>query len=368
MPEKNYYQILGVAETATEDEIKKAFRALAKRWHPDANKGDKSAEKRFKEISEAYDVLSDKDKRAQYDQFRKARETGFGGGPGGFDFSQAFKGRQGATGGFSFGDIGDLGDLFSSIFGGEPRYSERAGRTYRPQKGEDTVISLEISFDKSVSGGKTAITIPRDETCPRCSGSGAEPGSKPATCPTCGGSGMVSSFQGGFGVSRPCPQCLGRGAVNANPCRNCSGRGIVRETRTVTVNIPRGVREGAKIRLVGLGEPGIAGGPAGDLYLLVHISPHPDFERRGNDIYTTVTLDISEAALGARVPVRTLDGEVMLAIPAGTQPGSKLRLRGRGVKSADGSVGDHYVVVNVRVPRTLTREQRRLLEEFSKAK
>jgi len=378
MAEKDYYSILGVSENATEAEIKKTFRGLAKKYHPDANRGDKDAEKRFKEISEAYEVLSDKEKRAQYDELRRARATGFG-GPGGFDFSQ-FRGRRGgagtrrgggAPGGgqtFTFEDLGDLGDIFSDMFSREPRYSAGAGRTYRPQKGEDLVYSIDIPFDVAAKGGKTSVTIPRAETCPRCGGSGAEPGSQPQPCPTCGGSGTVSSFQGAFGFSRPCPQCLGRGTINPNPCRVCQGRGTTQQTHTVTVKIPRGVKDGAKIRLAGQGEAGIAGGPAGDLYLLVHVMPHAEFERKGNDIYTTAGIDMTEAALGTKVPVHTLEGDVTLTIPPGTQPGAKMRLRGRGIKTASGETGDHYVVVNVRVPKTLSAEQRRLLEQLAKAK
>ena len=369
MPEKDYYSILGVKETASGEEIQKAFRALAKRWHPDANKGDKDAERRFKEISEAHEVLSDKEKRAQYDQLRKAREMGFG-RPGGFDFSSFRRGGGPAAGagGFGFEDLGDLGDIFSSIFGREPRYSHAAGRTYRPQKGEDAVYSMEISFDTAVRGGKSSVTVPHLESCQRCGGNGAEPGTSPTTCPSCNGSGMVSSFQGSFGVSRPCPGCLGRGTINPSPCRACMGRGEVEGTQTMSVSIPKGIKDGAKIRLAGRGEPGIAGGPPGDMYLLVKVAAHPEFERRGNDVYSTVTLDIAQAALGAKVPVRTLDGEVTLSIPAGTQPDTKLRLRGRGVKTAEGAKGDHYVIVKVRVPKNLTAAQKRLLEEFARGR
>jgi len=365
MPEKDYYSILGVKETATEDEIRKAFRSLAKKWHPDANKGDKDAERRFKEISEAHEVLSDKDKRAQYDQLRKAREMGFGGAEG-FDFRNFRQGAPGGEGGFSFEDLGGFGDLFSNIFGREPRYSRSAGATYRPQKGEDRVYSIEIPFDTAVRGGKRAITVPHVEDCSHCHGTGAEPGTNPMTCPACNGTGTVSSFQGGFGFSRPCPQCLGRGTINSNPCRACAGRGTIEAPRTLSVNIPQGVKDGAKIRLAAQGEPGIAGGPPGDLYLLVHVASHPDFDRRGHDIYSTVLLDMVHAALGTKIPVRTLDGEVTLAVPPGTQPGAKLRLRGRGVKSANGAQGDHYVVIKVQIPKDLTGDQRRLLEEFAK--
>ncbi len=375
MAEKDYYSVMGVKEDATQEDIKLAFRRLAKRYHPDANRGDKDAEKRFKEITEAYEVLSDKDKRAQYDELRRARAAGFAGGPGGFDFSNFMRGRArggpgragGAGGGrINFEDLGDLGDIFSDMFAREPRYSSGARGTYQPQKGEDAAFSLDIPFDLAVHGGKTTVNVPRMETCARCGGSGAEPGSQAEVCATCGGSGTVSSFQGAFGFSRPCPQCLGRGTIVTNPCHACHGRGAVQQTRALSVSIPRGVRDGAKIRLAGQGEPGIAGGPPGDMYLLVHVIAHPEFERRGNDIYTSVQIDLARAALGTKVPVRTLEGEVTLAIPPGTQPGAKLRLKGRGVRTASGEVGDHYVTVNVRVPKNLSAEQRRLLEELAK--
>jgi molecular chaperone DnaJ len=374
MPEKDYYSVLGVKENASEDEVKQAFRRLAKKWHPDANKGDKDAEKRFKEINEANEVLSDRDKRAQYDQLRKAREHGFSGfgAPGGEEFLGGFR-RGGAPPGgggrtFTFEDLGDLGDIFSNMFGRESRYAPGAESRYRPQKGEDVVYSIEVPFETAARGGRTTINVPRTETCPVCRGSGAQPGSQPQPCPSCGGSGSVSSFQGSFGFSRPCPQCLGRGTINPNPCRACGGRGVRQAARTINVNIPAGVRDGAKIRLAGQGEAGIAGGPAGDLYLLVRVLPHAEFERKGNDVYSTVTVDMIDAALGTKVTVRTLEGTAEVAVPPGAQPGAKLRLRGRGVKAASGEVGDHYVVVKVAVPRTLTDQQRKLLEELRKTR
>ena len=357
MPEKDYYSVLGVKENAAEEDIKKAFRRLAKKFHPDANKGDKDAEKHFKEINEANEVLSDRDKRAQYDQLRQARERGFTGfgAPGAEDlFGGARRGRARPGGGgqtFTFEDLGDLGDIFSDMFGRESRYAPGAERRYQPQKGEDLVYSLEVPFETAVRGGKTTINVPRRETCPICHGSGAQPGSQPQACPSCGGSGTVSSFQGGFGFSRPCPQCLGRGTINPNPCRACGGKGVTEAKRTISVNIPAGVKDGAKIRLAGQGEAGIAGGPAGDLYLLVRVLPHAEFERKGNDIYSTAAVDMTDAALGAKVSVKTLEGTAEVTIPPGTQGGAKLRLRGRGVKAASGETGDHYVVVKVGIPR-----------------
>ncbi len=366
MPEKDYYSVLGVSETADTDEIRKTFRRLAKKYHPDANKGDKDAEKRFKEISEAYDVLSDSDKRAQYDQLKKAREMGFG-AAGGFDPSVFRRGGGGGATTFTFEDLGDLGDLFGNIFGSQMRYSADGGKTYRPQKGEELVFSVDIPFDLAIQGGKTTITVPRSENCSRCGGSGAEPGTKPTTCPSCKGRGSTSVSQGAFAFSRPCPQCLGRGTINSNPCRDCRGSGAVRKTRKITVNIPRGINDGAKIRLTGQGEAGVAGGPPGDLFLLVHVAPHSQFERRGNDVYSTVTIDMVDAALGTKVPVNTLDGTVTLTVPPGTQPGAKLRLRGKGVKTASGAQGHHYVTIEVSVPRDLSPKQKELLAQLKKS-
>ena len=366
MAEKDYYSVLGVKETASEAEIKQTFRKLAKKWHPDANKGDRDAEKRFKEISEAYEVLSDKEKRAQYDELRKARRAG----------SRASAGREGSISRSFAGGARGRGCPARAAPAGERSsvsrtsatsgtssaicsrasrvHSAGAGQTYRPQKGEDLVFSLDIPFDLAVHGGKTTVNVPRTETCPRCGGSGSEPGSQPTPCPTCGGSGTISSFQGTFGFSRPCPQCLGRGTINPNPCRVCHGRGTTEATRTISVNIPRGIKDGAKIRLAGQGEPGIAGGPAGDLYLLVQVPPHPEFERKGNDIYSTAPSTWRTRPSAPRRPSRTLEGDGTLNIPPGTQPGAKLRLRGRGVKPASGAPGDHYVTVKVKVPRTLS--------------
>jgi molecular chaperone DnaJ len=362
MPEKDYYSILGVSEKADEKEIRRAFRKLAKEYHPDANKGDKSAEKRFKEISEAYETLSDKDKRAQYDQVRKAREMGFDFGGGGFDPS-AFHGGSQRT--VRFEDLGDLGGMFSNIFGREPRFSQGARRSYRPQKGEDLVFTVEVPFDLSVKGGKTTLSVPRTETCPACSGTGAEPGTSPEKCTACGGAGSVSVSQGAFAFSQPCPQCLGRGVRNAHPCRACRGEGSLKRTRSITVNVPRGVSDGAKIRLAGQGEAGIAGGPAGDLYLLVRVGAHPEFERRGNDVYSKVKIDMVQAALGTKLTVATVDGEARVTVPPGTQPGSKLRLRDKGVKTASGETGHHYVTVEVSIPRDLSDEQREILKKFA---
>lgn len=367
MPEKDYYQILGVGETVSAKEVRRAFRKLAKEYHPDANRGDKTAEERFKQISEAYEVLSDNDKRAQYDQIRKAREMGFSGGRG-FDptiFRQAGGGSRSTT--FRFEDLGEMGGVFSDLFSGASRYGADARMTYRPQKGPDIVYSLTVPFDLAVLGGQTHVAVERSEKCSRCGGAGAEPGTSPKNCPQCEGRGSVSVSQGAFAFSQPCPQCFGRGTIVEKPCVDCRGEGTLRRKRTISVKIPRGINDGAKIRLTGQGEAGIAGGPAGDLYLLVKVAPHAEFERRGNDVYSKVTIDMAHAALGTKVPVNTLAGEVTLSIPPGTQPGGRLRLRGRGVKTAAGVEGHHYVVVEVAVPRELSDERKKLLEDFASA-
>ncbi|MHC4713737.1 MAG: DnaJ C-terminal domain-containing protein, partial [Planctomycetota bacterium] len=274
---------------------------------------------------------------------------------------------RGAGATFTFEDLGDLGNLFGDIFGSQMRYSPDGGKTYRPRKGEQLVFSIEVPFDLAVSGGKTTVTVPRSEACSRCGGSGAEPGTKPTTCTSCNGRGSVSVSQGAFAFSRPCPQCLGRGTVNADPCRDCHGSGAVKRTRNITVNIPKGINDGAKIRLAGQGEAGVAGGPPGDLYLLVHVPAHPEFRRQGNDVYSSVKIDMADAALGTKVSVNTLDGTVNLNIPPGTQPGTTLRLRDRGVKTAAGAHGHHYVTVEVSIPRDLSEKRRQLLEQFKDA-
>ena len=363
MPEKDYYKVLGVSPDASQDEIHKAYRRLAKQHHPDLNKGSKAAEEKFKEIVEAHDVLGNKRKRQQYDRFRQA---GMAGGTGSFEEMFGAAGRQRPPGGeegpFASEDMGEFGDLFSRIFGGGVG-TEFTGR----QKGHDVHSRLSIPFETAAWGGKVAIQVPRQEPCQRCGGSGAAPGTKAQVCPHCGGSGRMASGLGGFSVTRACPQCFGRGRVIQRPCAVCRGSGMSESLRPVEVKIPRGIESGAKLRLGGMGEPGLGGAPAGDLILEVDVQSHPTFRREGLDIYSAATVDMVEAALGTTVQVQTLEGTVGVKTPPGTQPNQKLRLRGRGLQDAAGRKGDHFVEVRVAIPKHLTERQKELLLEFNRS-
>lgn len=360
MPKKDLYEILGVKKGSSADEIKRAYRALAKKYHPDANPGNKVAEERFKEISQAYDVLSDPQKRKQYDQMKDAAYS-FDFGPGGFGGFQ-----QGGGKGFSyqdFGGFGDLGDIFGSFFDKGSRY--RQGR-YGPRKGEDITYEIEIPFEDAIKGGQRTINVPREETCVACGGSGARPGSKQSVCPECRGAGTVSISQGGFAFSRPCPRCYGRGHIIQQPCQACNGNGTVSHQKRISVTIPPGVDNGSKIRIAGQGEPGTGGAPPGDLILIVRLGSHRFFERKGQNISCEVPVNFAQAALGSKMRVRTLDGAAMVNIPPGVQTGTSLRLKGRGVESAGGQRGDMFVKIKVATPRNLTPHQRRLFEEFAR--
>jgi molecular chaperone DnaJ len=362
MAQKDYYEILGVSENATPDQIKKAYRKLAKRYHPDANPGNKAAEEKFKEVSEAHEVLANPEKKRQYDQLRQMGKRGFAGGEG---FEDLFQGRTGRGRTFTFEDLGgmgDLGDLFSSFFDfGERTRQQRWG----PQKGADTYAEIEIPFDQAISGGKTLVEIQREESCKVCGGSGAKPGTKLSTCPDCGGTGMLSFSQGAFAVQRPCPRCYGRGKIITEPCPQCGGKGQTLGRKKISINIPAGIHDGAKLRLRGQGQPGIAGGQPGDLIVKVNIGEHRFFERKGSDICCKVPINVAQAILGSKIRVRTIDGKVDLKIPPGTQSGTKFRLRGRGVK-INGARGDQYVEVIVEVPKKINDKQKKLMEEFAK--
>jgi molecular chaperone DnaJ len=375
----DYYQTLGVSETASIDEIKKAYRNLAKKYHPDANPNDRQAEAKFKEISEAYSTLFDESKRQQYDTIRKYGSSFGGQGSGGF---------QGATGeGYSFDDImsmfgqgqqrgsqrgnnaegfGSFADIFSSLFGGQQGGFDSFDQQppNAPQKGTDILTDIEIPFEESIQGGQKNIRINVEQACDICNGSGITPGSQTSVCPECNGRGNVVFSQGSFSVSRPCPRCLGRGRIVGNPCRKCSGRGKVFGPKTVKVNIPKGIESGKKIRLRGLGNPGPNGGTAGDLYLKIAISGHEYFWREGKDIYCLVPINIRQAVLGGKVKVRTLTGQVELAIPPGTSSGQKFRLKGIGL-SLNGGRGDQYVEIKIEVPKNLSDEQKRLFEQLT---
>jgi len=363
LPPKDYYNVLGVSKSASADDIRKAYRNLAKKYHPDRNPNNKAAEEKFKQVQEAYDVLGDETKKKQYDQMRDGAFAGFG--PGGF---QGYTTRPGGGAQFRYEDLsgfGDLGDLFSSIFGFGA--GPRAGRgAHGPARGEDAQAEIEVPFEQAVSGGKMTFQISREEDCSRCNGSGMEPGSGSKTCPTCQGRGNVATSQGAFSISRPCPTCLGRGTVGGSACTRCGGTGAVSGTRSIAVNIPPGVSDGSKIRVAGQGQKGTQGGPPGDLILTVRVRQHPRLKRKGSDIYSEVTINLAQAVLGARVQVETLDGPVQLRIPPGMQPGKKLRLKGRGIKKLRGpGRGDHYVEVRVQIPESLSEAEREAFTRFA---
>ena len=352
MSERSYYEILGVSKTATDDEIKKAYRQLAIKYHPDKNKGDKEAEDKFKEATEAYEVLRDANKRRAYDQFGK---QGVGAGGPGFG--------QGAYTDFS--DIfGDFGGIFEDLFGGGGRGGRRSG----PKRGSDLRYNLEITLEDAALGKEFKIEIPRAETCGDCKGSGASMGSTPQTCPDCSGSGQVRHSQGFFSVSTTCGRCGGRGQVISNPCKTCRGEGLIEKKRTINIKIPPGVESGSRLKVSGEGEAGPNGGPQGDLYVVTHIKKHPVFERQGNDLIVTKVIPLVMACLGGEVEVPTIEGKsIMMKIPEGTDPGQVFRLKGSGIPYLGSyGKGDQHVIIKVEVPKKLTKKQRELLEEFAK--
>ena len=361
MAQKDYYQILGVAEKASVDEIKKAYRRLAKKYHPDANPGNKAAEEKFKEVSEAHEVLGNPQKRKEYDQLRK-----FGaGGPHGFEGFDFEGFRRGTGRKFSFEDLGGLGgfsDLFSSFFDHGQRLRRRS---WSAQKGQDLYAEIEIPFDLAISGGKHTFEIRKEDACPVCHGSGAQPGSKVTTCPQCGGAGTVSFSQGAFAIKRPCPRCFGKGKIVNQPCSTCGGSGEVLGSKRIAVKIPQGVEDGTNLRLRGQGQPGISGGPSGDLIIRINVSAHRFFERKGADVFCKVPINIAQAILGSKIRVRTIDGKVELRIPTGTQSGTKFRLKGKGVEM-NGIKGDQYVEVYVEIPRKMTQKQKKMMEDLAK--
>jgi molecular chaperone DnaJ len=360
---KDFYQVLGVSDSASQDEIKKAYRRLAKQYHPDANPNNASAAERFKEISEAHSVLSDAEKRKQYDQMR--RLGAFDGGPargprpGG---ARRGPGPGPETGpeGFDFGDFGGLGDIFSSIFG-----RGRQGPEEPQAESIETVV--EVPFRVAVLGGKVTVTLQVTEPCPTCAGSGGAPGATWTTCPECKGRGTISFGQGGFAVNRPCPQCRGRGRIPSQPCPTCLGAGEVRTERQVNITVPPGTDTGTRVRMRGQGQAGRAGTPAGDLLVTFQVQPDRFFRREGLDIVCEVPLNLAQAALGTRLRVRTVDGKkVVLRIPAGTQPGRRFRIKGQGVEK-NGVKGDQLVQVQVTVPDQLTAEQQEMLKQFAQS-
>ena len=354
MSKRDYYEILGVTRSATDVEIKSAYRKLALKYHPDRNPGDQLAEEKFKEAAEAYAILADGDKRSLYDRFGHAGVSSAAGAGGGFDPS-VFSGFEDILGGL--GDIFGFGDLF----GGGRR---RGG----PQRGADLRYDLEISFEESARGAETTIQIPRQENCETCHGSGAAPGSSPSQCPQCRGQGQVRFQQGFFTVARTCPQCRGAGKIVTNACKRCRGAGRVTHERKITVKIPAGIATGQQLRLQGEGESGAAGGPAGHLYVVVHVQEHEFFRRDGNNLFCEIPVNFTTVALGGEIQVPTLDGVDTIKVPEGTQTGTTLRLRGKGMPDVNGrGRGDLFATVQVQTPKKLSKEQRQLLEQLSKA-
>lgn len=359
MSKRDYYEVLGVSKTATQDELKKAYRKLARKYHPDLNKDNPEAAEKFKECNEAYSVLSDEQKRAQYDQFgpEAFENGGMGGGPG-----------AGGFGGFGgFGGSG-MEDIFDMFFGGQGRggRSTNAG----PQRGADLRFDLEISFEEAAFGIEKEISLKRAEKCEHCHGEGAEPGSKVETCPECHGSGYVRFTQntmfGQMVNERPCSRCHGEGKIISDPCRECRGTGTVKKTKKLKVKIPAGVDNGSRLRVGGEGEAGLKGGPSGDLYVYLYVKPHKFFERDGTTVLCEVPINIVQATLGAEIKVPTLDGQVTMKVPEGTQPGKVMRLKGKGIPSLrGGGRGDQLVRMKVVVPTKLTDKQKDALQKFA---
>jgi molecular chaperone DnaJ len=347
------YEILGVSKTASPDEVKKAYRKLAREYHPDRNPGDASAEERFKEVQGAYDLLSDPEKRKQYDAFGSGNgRNPFAGGNANFQD-------------FDLGDLGDLGDLFGGIFGGRER--GRGRRQTQARRGNDFEVVVNLSFDDSLKGVETKIPVTLDSACSECHGSGAKPGTAPIICPECKGRGVVSESQGFFALSQPCPRCRGNGTVIEDPCPRCHGSGREERTRRYTVKIPAGVKDGTRIRLKGKGEAGFNGGEAGDLFVVTKVEPSKLYERRGDDLVVNVPLTYAEAALGATIEIPTPDGPVSLKVKAGTQDGTLLRVKGKGAPKLKGSGrGDVLARTVVTVPKRLKKRERELLEELQK--
>ena len=369
---KDFYAVLGVGSSASQDEIKKAYRKLAKKYHPDANASDAKAGERFKEISEANNVLSDPAKRKQYDEMRRLGAFD-GGGFGGFGGGARSARGAGARGGtqninfqeFDIGGLGGLGDLFSSMFGGgETRQTSRARG---PEKGQTVEAALDIPFRTAARGGRVPIELEVSEECSTCHGSGAAPGAQLKICPECDGRGVISFGQGGFAVNRPCPVCLGKGQVPTEPCPTCRGSGEVRARRKVLVNVPAGVDTGSKIRLKGQGGKGTSNGPPGDLVITFNVLPDKFYRRDGLDVIATVPLNIAQATLGTKISVRTLDGKkVAIKIPPGTPSGKRFRVRGQGIQKGD-KKGDLIVEVSIEVPEKLSEDQERMMKEFAES-
>ncbi len=349
MSKRDYYEVLGVDKGVSEKDLKKAYRRVAMKYHPDRNPDDKEAEDKFKEASEAYEVLSDSQKRAAYDQFGHA----------------GVEGQGGMGGGQGFGNFSDIfGDVFGDIFGGGGGQRGRGG----PARGADLRYTLDLSLEDAVKGTSVKIRVPTLVSCEPCNGSGAKPGTSPVTCTTCGGVGQVRMQQGFFSVQQTCPNCRGKGTIISDPCVDCHGQGLIEETKTLSVKVPAGVDTGDRIRLAGEGEAGADGGPSGDLYVQVAVKEHPIFQRDGKNLYCEVPISFVDAALGGELDVPTLDGRVKLKVPAETQTGKLFRLRGKGVTPVrGGSAGDLMCRVIVETPVNLSNKQKDLLKELKQS-
>jgi molecular chaperone DnaJ len=348
---KDLYGTLGVSKSASQDEIKKAYRKLARQYHPDANPGDDSAEERFKEVQGAYDVLSDPDKRKQYDRF--GSQNGRGPGPGGVNFE-----------GFDLGDLGDLGDIFGGLFGARGRAQQQP----RGQRGADVETEVRLSFEDSLRGAEAKVPVELTVACSECGGTGAQPGTAPIICPECNGRGVKAESQGLFALSQPCPRCRGNGTVIEEPCPNCRGTGRERRTKRYTVKIPAGVKDGSRIRLRGKGEAGWGGAEAGDLYVVTRVAPSDTYTRRGDDLVVDVPVTYPEATLGAQVEVPTPDGPVTVKVKPGTEDGTLLRVKGKGAPKLKGSGrGNVLARVKLTVPKKLSKKEREAIEALREA-
>ena len=353
MAARDFYEVLGVSKSASQDEIKKAYRELARKWHPDRNPGDEQAEERFKEIQQAYDTLSDEEKRKQYDAGGRFAGFGAGGFPGG-----------GGAGGFPGGGFAsDVGNIFSTFFRG------RGEQGPREQRGRDLESEVRLSFDQAMHGTQIAVSVPTTGECPTCHGSGARPGTSPRTCPRCEGTGIDAQSQGLFSISQPCPECGGQGEIIDDPCPTCHGSGVTEETKRYRVNIPAGVHDGSRIRLSGKGEAGYRGGPSGDLYVTTRVAPSPVFTQRADgNLEVDLPVSVTEAIQGGEIEVPTLNGTKTIRIPPGTQQGSVQRLRGEGPPRTKGaSRGDIHYRIRIDVPKELTDEQREAVEKLAES-
>ena len=357
---RDYYEVLGVQKGASEEEIKKAYKKMARKYHPDLNPGDKDAEEKFKEVNEAYEVLSDSEKKARYDQFGFAGvDPNFGAGGGGYGGGAGF-------------DFGDLGDIFGSFFGGGFGGGQTRRNPNAPQRGESIRMNLTISFEEAAFGCEKELTVDRYESCETCHGSGAAPGTSPETCPDCGGSGVVQTRRqtpmGVFASTAPCSRCGGRGKIIKEPCKDCRGSGMVRRRRKIQASVPAGIDNGQTISIRGQGHAGKNGGPAGDLLVTITVRPHELFRREGTSVLCEAPITFPQAVLGAELEIPTIDGKVKYDIPEGTQSGTTFRLKGKGIPALNGrGRGDQYVTVYIETPRNLNREQKEALKKFAEA-